>query len=762
MRRIPPGTAIFPMIPPVNPPKQPALPGMALPPALSAETAISGELIHRIYSNPENGYGVARLRRSSAPEEIVIAGNLSGAMEGMQLEVRGQWTAHPEHGRQFQVRECTAALPVSAKGVERFLASGVIPGISKRYAERIVRRFGTQTMEILDHAPERLAEIPGFGARRIAQIRSSWQKQHANRDTLVFLQGLGISPALCKRIVNRYTAAAAAETVRRNPYRLASDIDGIGFLTADRIAAAAGTAPDSQLRLSAGVLHCLENAAEEGHVALPPEELTEKAGALLKCSAAAAARGVDTACGDGRIVHARFPAGSGFSELYYTRRLYAAEAQLAARISLLLAVPPPPFPAGGNTDGGDLPPGPELNPEQLAACRQVKNSAISIITGGPGVGKTTVIAQIVREARTAGLRVRLTAPTGRAARRLGESAGLPAATIHRLLQYDHRERRFSYNEDNPLPADIIIADEVSMLDILLANALFNALRPGMRIVLVGDRDQLPPVGPGCVLKDLIACARIPVTALVRIYRQREGSRIISGAHEVNHGRLPPLDNPPRGVRSDLYFYEKRDPAQAANFICRLVAAHIPAFFGFNPLTEIQVLCPMHRGECGIDALNSALQNLLNPPAEDKPQIDLGGTPPRCFRLGDRVMQLCNNYDKQIFNGEMGQITAMNAATQTFSVLFDQSQVNYKADEAAQLTLCYAVTIHKSQGSEFPAVILPMLDQHHIMLQRNLLYTGMTRAKKLLVITGSRFALQAAVRNNTPARRISMLAWRLRQ
>ncbi len=741
---------------------------------LPNETSVTGELLHVIFSNPESGYGVARLRREDQPGEIMVAGTLNGAMEGMMLELTGHWVEHPEHGRQFQVTGSQAVLPSTKQGILRYLASGIIPGISKRYAAQIVNRFGLESLNIIDNAPDRLKEIRGFGEKRVDQIKSAWVTQHADRDAVVFLQGFNISPALCKRIIARYTAVAAPEIIRRNPYRLASEVDGIGFLTADRIAASVGISKDSPLRLSAAALYCLEQASTDGHTALPPEQLVAAITALLQCDAAQAQIGIDTALRDGKVIRDLFPENAAYQMLYYSRKLYSAERRLAEKLRMLLTVKDLPQKAQYQDDDFDAVAEAMirrlrkrdnntqvvLNEEQQQACKCAASSAISIITGGPGVGKTTVIAQIVREALEKHWLLKLAAPTGRAARRLSESAGLTATTIHRLLQYEPKSKKFFYGEDAPLQCDMLIIDEVSMLDIFLARSLFAAVPPGTRVVLVGDRDQLPSVGPGAVLQDLINCGRIPVTELKRIYRQREGSRIVTSAHDVNHGVMPSLANPPKGTRGDFYFYEYRDAAVAAEFTRKLVCNHIPAFFGFNSMDDIQVLTPMRRGDCGVNALNESIQALLNPPSEEKPEIVLNGENPRIFRLGDRVMQIKNNYDKQIYNGEMGRIISMDPEKRSFSVLFDQSRVQYKADETDQLTLCYAITIHKSQGSEFPVVVMPMLDQHHIMLQRNLLYTGMTRAKKLFIIVGSRFAVQTAVKNNTPTMRISMLRYRI--
>ncbi len=744
--------------------KPPRLPFATAPVGpLPSETAISGEVLRIVFANPENGWGVLRLRRHPSNQEVTLAGQIGGVLEGMQIDATGRWCDNPGYGRQFQVESLQAVLPRSERGIERYLASGVVPGINRQYAAAIVKHFGAETLRILDEEPERLREVRGIGPRKMESIRKHWQAESAGREAEIFLEGLGISPAFTKRILKQYTPVGAPEVVRRNPYRLAEEIEGIGFLTADRIAASLGVTRDSPQRLAAGVVYTVKEAALAGHTCLGRARLVAKVCETIQVKPQDAEHGLDLALQEGKLV-AETADGQADGPFYYTLDLYEAETQLAEALNLLLQtqlVDAKTRLQAEQSLGGAAPARAAitLNPEQELARQRALSHTISIITGGPGVGKTTVISVILKDALARHWRVRLAAPTGRAARRLSESAGLQATTIHRLLQFDPVSGDFLHGPDNPIPCDLLIIDECSMLDVELARDLFQAIAPGTRLILVGDRDQLPSVGPGTVLNDLIRCGRIPMTALVRIYRQREGSRIITSAHEVNAGILPSLANPPKGTRGDFYFYSVEAADRAAEFVCRLTSGHVPAFFGFRAMEDIQVLTPMRRGECGTIALNTALQQALNPPAPDKPEVPLEG---RVFRLGDRVMQTKNNYAKGVFNGEMGRIVAINENAKTLRVAFDLNLVEYAYADCGDLLHAYAITIHKSQGSEFPVVIMPLLGQHHLMLQRNLLYTGMTRARKLFILVGSQKAVATAVRNNTPTARTGLLAWRIRK
>ncbi|MFA6929412.1 MAG: ATP-dependent RecD-like DNA helicase [Lentisphaeria bacterium] len=722
--------------------------------SLPIDARVAGEVLRIVYSNSDNSYSVIKMR-SSNPRlaDITLVGMLAGLQEGQDIEAEGRWECHPEHGRQFRVQSFKGILPATEKGITRYLASGVLPGVGTVYAERIVKKFGTETLNVLDNYSERLSEIPGIGKKRITEIRKAWHEQNQHRETLIFFQGLGITPAYANRIMNRYSAVGAPQIVRNNPYRLAADIDGIGFLTADRIAGQLGIEKDNPLRLCAGIVHTLEELANRGNVCYPQVLLVHEAIRILDVSEAASQNGLEIALSENKVCAVSFPDPDLASPFIYLRRLKQAEEELAEAVNLLLRTPLAPAAVPWQRLGNDYQ---RLNEKQKQAVHWALQYGCSLVTGGPGVGKTTVIATLVRAGQLLRLKISLAAPTGRAAKRMTEATGFEASTIHRLLKWEPDQRAFYYGPEHKLPCQLLVVDEISMLDVSLANSLFRAISPGTRLVLVGDKDQLPSVGPGTVLQDFIHCRRIPVTELTEIYRQGEGSRIIVNAHAVNQGHSPDLRPVPTGSQADFYWIEQDEPEKAAELISRMVAERIPNAFGFDPMTEIQVLSPMRKGACGILALNNLLQEVLNPAdSVEKPEFIFGN---RLFRLGDRVMQTSNNYDKGVFNGEMGRISAMDSTS--FSVLFEQGDTHYQQNEADQITLAYAVTVHKSQGSEFPVVVLPVLTQHYVMLQRNLIYTGMTRAKKLLIMIGTRKALEIAIANNTPMRRLSLLDRRL--
>jgi len=719
--------------------------------AAMTDCTLRGEVLRIVYASPDGQHVVLRML-DEHHREVTLVGPLANVMEGQEIEAVGRWETHKDHGRQLRVQTFRAVLPSSEEGIRRYLASGLIPGIGPTYAARIVERFGAETLAVLDRYSERLLEVPGIGRKRIAEIRKAWQEHAQQREVAIFLQSLGIGPAYCARIVSRY-GVAAAEVVRRNPYQLAAEIHGIGFLSADRIANRLGVEKEHPLRLAAGVEYVLEQLALSGHVCYPTATLCTEAARVLEVDEQKAAAGLAGAVQGGRVVHEQAtPADS--EPRVYLRRLYQAETDLAEALRLLITFPAA---APSRLDSGRLGDGfRRLNPEQQEAVLQAFRSPVSIVTGGPGVGKTTVIGQIV--ALAAGLRRRtlLAAPTGRAAKRMSEATSMDAMTIHRLLQWDAAEGVFVHGPDNPLRCELLVVDEVSMLDVPLAAHLFRAVQAGTRLVLVGDKDQLPSVGPGCVLHDLIASGRIPVTHLTRIYRQDPHSRIVSNAHAVNRGQMPDLRPVPAEVTADFYWIEQDDPDRAAETIARMVTERIPQRFRLDPLADVQILAPMHRGSCGTGALNERLQEALNP-AGRRPEFAFGE---RRFRVGDRVMQTVNNYDKGVFNGELGQVVGVDHHAKTFTLAFDIGAVTYEWAEADQVVHAYAVTVHKSQGSEFPAVIMPILTQHYVMLQRNLVYTAMTRAKRLLVMIGTRRALAIALANNTPMLRHSRLVPRL--
>ncbi len=691
-------------------------------------TRINAEIINIRYENPENGFAVLSLLCSDGLK-ITAKGTVTSPKCGQNIEADGYFEKHPEFGLQFRMEKCRLVPPSTLEGITRFLKHA-IPGIGPKTAAAIVEKFGAETVKILDLYPKRLQEVPKIGKTKAAQIAKVWKDTHARRDDMIFLEGLGITPAYCARLFKRYGDGAVA-AVRKNPYQLAEDVDGIGFLKADVIARNLGFAENSLLRMEAAAVYALNTMIGDGHVCAPEGEL------IAECSRIT---GQDRACVSAGLSSAQerklLFLLDGF---FYTPRTAAAETRLPGIIAGIAGA--------GEFAGRKLgkiaaAPDLQLDIRQQQALDSVALRPLNIITGGPGVGKTTVIGEIVRRAKKARIKVMLAAPTGRAAKRMSESCGCEAKTLHRLLAFDPGTAKFTYNYSNPLECGMLIVDEISMLDIILAYQLFQAVKPGTSVVLVGDADQLPSVGPGKVLADLIDSGFCGVTRLNKVFRQSGGSSIITNAHRVNSGILPENPAVNSGGLADFYWIEQDDPERVAALIETMVATRIPERFGFDPMQDIQVLSPMNRGECGTAALNERLSARLR--GGDLPHFQFGNT---VFKSGDRVMQNSNNYDKNVFNGDLGQIIRIDPVKKCFTVCFDGDRfVTYNFDEANQLNLAYAVTIHKSQGCEFPVVVMPLLNQHFVMLRRNLLYTGMTRAKKLLILIGSRKAVEMAVRD----------------
>lgn len=695
---------------------------------------LSGEVRQILFENTETGFGVIVLETADG-NRIKACGQLAGVYRGQSLELSGRFESHADFGEEFKAESMCPRPPVTVEGIKRFLSSAV-PGIGPKTAAQIVDRFGKDTIEILQKYPRRICEIPRIGKKKAAEIARVWKETSGRREVMMFLQGLGITPAYCSRLLAAY-GDNAAEIVRKNPYQLAEDVAGVGFLKADSIARSMGFAEDSLQRMTAAAVFSLNTMVGSGHVCADRQELERRAAALTGRSPEEAARGVDCALVRKLLICDE--------NMIYTPRLFHAERHLPEKISRLNRFRP--F-AGQSLAGltGSL----SLAEEQLNAVESVARSPLVIITGGPGVGKTTVIGELVSRAKKAKLKLMLAAPTGRAAKRLSEASGMPAKTIHRLLMFDPGTGRFSCDRDNTLDCDLLIVDECSMLDIILADALFDAVAPGTSVVLVGDVDQLPSVGPGRVLADLIESRCFAVNFLTRVFRQASGSRIITNAHRVNRGMLPEKVVAPDGS-SDFYWIEEDDPDAASELVRKMVCERIPLRFGMDAVDDVQVLSPMNRGNCGTTALNTMLAEQLNPGQES---LQVGE---RIYHMGDKVMQTANNYDKNVYNGDFGRIININKSKQKLTVMFDGSRnVEYAADETSELTLAYSVTVHKSQGSEFPAVVLVLLNQHFVMLQRNLLYTAMTRARKLLVIVGGRRAVELAVRNTRQEPRTSLL------
>lgn len=717
---------------------------------------LTGQIASILYADQDSGYTVLRLVVPGHREPVTAVGTLLSASPGENLRLVGEWTRHPRFGRQFKITEAHAQVPVTAEGIEKYLGSGLIKGIGPEMARRIVARFGVEALEVIEKSPARLGEVEGIGPKRIGQIGAAWGEQRDVREVMVFLQSHGVSPAFAARIFRQY-GRRAVQVVRDNPYRLAEEVLGIGFLTADRIAERLGVARDSPARLEAGLLHTLHESAEEGHCYLPESELLERAGELLQAPAAPLQDAVSAASRAGRVLVEPLPGDKG-GRAVYLPALHAAETGVALNLRRLLDAPAArrkPAAAPWNRIQPRL--GFELAPAQRQAVEAALRDKVLVVTGGPGTGKTTIMRSVLAVFQDLGLRTLLAAPTGRAAKRLSEVTGQEARTIHRLLEYSQKEGGFRRGLDNPLACDLLVIDEASMVDVSLMYQLLKAVPDTAALILVGDADQLPSVGPGNVLRDIIGSRRVPVAQLTEIFRQARDSRIVVNAHRIRQG-LQPLAAPPEGeagAQEDFFFIQQEDPERAAALVLQLLTERIPRRFGLDPLRDIQVLTPMHRGAVGVQSLNARLQEALNP---DGRPVGHGA---RELRIGDRVMQMRNDYERDVYNGDVGHVRSLSAELQELVVEFDSRPVRYDFADLDEIALAYAVSVHKAQGCEFPAVVVPVMTQHYVLLQRNLLYTAVTRGRRLVVLVGTRKALAIAVRNDKPLQRFTRLAERLR-
>jgi exodeoxyribonuclease V alpha subunit len=717
---------------------------------------LEGTVERVTFFNPENGYSVVRLKPPRSTELVTLVGNLPELTPGERLRVQGQWTSHTAYGRQFKVERCEQLLPATIEGIRRYLGSGLIKGIGPRTAERIVSAFGAQTLTVIDQEPQRLREVPDIGPKRFRLIRDAWDAQKHIKEVMVFLQGHGVSASLAVKIYKYYGDESLA-VVRTDPYRLARDIWGIGFRTADKIARALGLPPDAPTRLEAGLAHVLSENADEGHVYVPQPELLRQAADLLEVGREPLLGAIDRLEAGRRVKREMLPLHE--VPAVYLMPFYQAEIHTAERLLALLNTPITRLGDFARLDWhaaldtlAAAPGGARLSDEQREAVRTALTHKVCILTGGPGTGKTTTLRTLIQLLQLRRHPVALASPTGRAAKRLAEATGHAAQTLHRLLGFSPTGG-FEHNEQNRLPAHMVVVDETSMLDLLLTNSLLKAVDSASHLLLVGDVDQLPSVGAGNVLRDLVASGRVPVVRLGTIFRQAAGSQIITNAHRINRGEMPLIDR-----HADYFFlFSADEPEQAAHRLVEVVQERIPRRFDLDPLSEIQVLAPMHRGAAGVSNLNLLLQQALNPATAGKPERSLGG---RMLRAGDRVMQIRNNYQKETFNGDIGRLAHIDLENQTLTVDFDGRPVVYDWTEADELAHAFAVSIHKSQGSEFPAVVVPLLTQHYMMLQRNLLYTAVTRARQLCVLVGTRRAIAIAVRNARVAQRWTGLASRL--
>jgi exodeoxyribonuclease V alpha subunit len=739
------------------------------PPAATAPTAVlTGVLEHITYSNQDTGYTVARVATERGGDPVTVVGPLLGAQAGEHLHLEGRWRNHPMYGRQFEVRSYRAVLPATVQGIRRYLGSGLIRGIGPKMAERIVDQFGADTLRVLEEDPGRLRSVPGLGPMRTAMIEQAWEEQKAIKDVMVFLQGVGVSTSLAVRIFKAYREEAI-KVVTHAPYRLATDVWGIGFKTADKIAQGVGIAYDSGERVKAGLQFTLSQASELGHCYLPEPELVARASEILGVRPELAQSCLDELVRQQGVVRDPVPI-PGFDDGVagiYLLPFHRAEVSLAAGLLRLRSVPSQAdrLPMFHTVDWAaafawlEGVTGSRLAPEQETAVRLALTERVAVLTGGPGCGKSFTVRAVVALAQAKKARVLLAAPTGRAAKRLSELAGMDAQTLHRLLEL-RPGGDAAFNQDRPLEADLVVVDEASMLDLLLANKLVKAVPPGAHLLLVGDVDQLPSVGPGEVLRDLLQAGGrhapvLPRVRLTQVFRQAQHSGVVTNAHRINAGH-PPLTS---GL-GDFFLFAEDDPERVAELTVDIVVNRLPRRFGLDPRRDVQVLCPMHRGPAGSAALNERLQEVLTPAVPRQPERRFAG---RTYRPGDKVMQVRNDYEKGVFNGSVGTVTTISPETSELFVLMDEDQeVRYGFDDLDELTHAYALTVHRAQGSEYPCVVVPLTQTAWLMLQRNLLYTAVSRARQLVVLVGSRRALAKAIRTAGAGHRYTALDDRLQR
>ena len=721
-----------------------------------ARRTLRGTLERVVFHSEENGYTVLRMRVQSKADPVTVVGSMAAPQPGVGLTVTGTWVNDARFGRQFKMESFETLLPATLEGIKHYLGSGLIKGIRKRLAERIVEQFREETFSVLDNDPDRLGTVKGITPRLVSDIKTAWAEHRGIRDLIMFLQPHGVSTSYAVRIFRHY-GGDALEVVRENPYRLAMDIHGIGFVTADTVAMKLGFAPDSDLRAEAGLLYVLRRVTDDGNVFYPYEELVHQTADELGVETETVRLAVRSLEREERVVLEDLfdDQGEPFQAVYLTR-YHHYESSIAHYLRRVLRSPKSTrFAEPEELLSGVLRMLPlELAEEQVEAARASLSDKVLVVTGGPGTGKTTVINAIIKLFEQKKAKILLAAPTGRAAKRMAETTEREAKTIHRLLEYSPREDGFARNENNPLACGLLVVDEASMLDTMLMYHLMKAVPLGSTLVFVGDVNQLPSVGPGNVLKDVIASESVSVVRLTEVFRQAAESEIIVNAHRINQGEVPPLKSTREGL-SDFYFIRQEDPERAADMIVDLVRNHIPRRFGFDPVDDIQVLTPMHKGAAGVAVLNQRLQEALLRGGGDALQRG-----ERRFRLDDKVMQVRNNYDKDVFNGDIGRVCCLDSAERELTVRFEDRNVLYSWEELDEITPAYAISVHKSQGSEYPAVVMPVLTQHYMLLQRNLIYTGITRGKKLVVLVGSPKAMNIAVNNNKTHKRFTWLAHRL--
>ena len=719
---------------------------------------LSGQIERITFTSEETGYTVAKIKVYGRRDLVTIIGNMINPTPGEIIKMKGEWGNHPQYGEQFKIIFCETTTPATVHGIEKYLGSGLIKGIGPVMAKRIVKMFKEETLNVIENEIDKLVDVEGIGQKRIGMIRKAWEEQKEIRTVMIFLQDHSVSSGYAAKIYKQY-GNGSIKVVQDNPYRLATDIFGIGFITADKIAEKLGFAKDSELRAAAGILYVLHELTDEGHVYYPYEPLIEKCKEMLDIDREIIVKAMGTVSVDKQIVIedinqdiAEFKENN---KAVYLSGYHIAEKNLAARLKTLINAPQSikKIDSAKAIEWVQEKLSITLAEKQIDAVQRSAENKVMVITGGPGTGKTTIINAIIKIFAAKQTKIMLAAPTGRAAKRMSETTGHEAKTIHRMLEFNMRKGGFKKNEESPLDCQLLIVDEASMIDTLLMHHLLKAIPPTSTFIMVGDVNQLPSVGAGNVLKDIIDADIAPVVQLNEIFRQAKESSIIVNAHEINEGIIPNLKSNQEKI-DDFYFIEQEEPEKVLEMIIDLVKKRIPKRFGFDSVSDIQVLTPMHRGTAGAGNLNLELQKALNPGEEG---VMRGG---RLFKVNDKVMQIVNNYDKEVYNGDIGRISSIDEEAKEVTVIIDDREVTYDYSDLDEIVHAYAVSIHKSQGSEYPAVVIPILTQHYVLLQRNLLYTGVTRGKKLVVIVGTKKAMAIAVKNNKTEKRYTLLKQRL--
>jgi exodeoxyribonuclease V alpha subunit len=717
---------------------------------------LQGQIERITYTNEENGYTVAKVKVRSRRDLVTVIGHMTSPLPGQVLKMKGEWTNHPKFGEQFKAVFCECSVPATSAGIQRYLGSGLIKGIGPVMAKRIVARFGDDTLDVIESETEKLTEVEGIGEKRIEMIKKAWEEQKEIREVMLFLQGHGVSATYASKIFKAY-GKEAIQVVQENPYRLATDIFGIGFVTADNIARKLGFTLESEFRIQAGILYVLHQLSDEGHVFYPRPDLISKCTEILEVETALVDKCLAELSAQQKVVIEGLTTPVEESlEAVYLAKYHFSEKSIARKLTQLRSAPKSirKVDTDKALDWVQKTHSMSLAKKQAEAVRRALEDKILVITGGPGTGKSFLLNAILKIVSRLKAKIVLAAPTGRAAKRMNEATGFEAKTIHRLLEFDFQKGGFKKDEEHPLNCDLLIVDEMSMVDTVLMHHLLKAVRLDTTLIMVGDVNQLPSVGAGNVLKDIINSGAVPVVELNEIFRQARESSIIVNAHLINQGQFPRL-TPRQDKLDDFFFMQEEDPEKVLDKIKYIVMQRIPKRFRLDPVSQVQVISPMNRGVVGVSNLNSELQACLNPKGQE---LARGG---RTFREGDKVMQIKNNYDKEVFNGDIGRIIKLDLEMQEIKVRFDDRVVAYEYADLDELVLAYAVSIHKSQGSDYPAVVIPLLTQHYIMLQRNLIYTGITRGKSLVVVIGAKKALAIAVNNAKTQQRYTFLDGRLK-